>query len=50
VVGNRDREERRDNEAEEKEGQPRSRFQVVKTLVGSLGTGQDVERLGIVNK
>jgi hypothetical protein len=40
VVRNRDRKKRRNDKEEEEKGQPGSRLQVVKTLIGSLGTGR----------
>ena len=41
VVRNRDRKKRRDDKEEQEKGQPGSRLQVVKTLIGSLGSSQN---------
>jgi len=49
VVGNRDRKERRDNEEEGNKRQLGSRLEVVETLIGGLGPGQDPWRIGIVD-
>ncbi len=45
MVGNWDREECRDNEEEGDERQLGSRLQVVETLIGDLGRGQDRWRM-----
>ena len=50
MVGNRDREERRDNEEEGNKRQLGSRFKVAETLMGGLGPGQDPRRMGILDK
>ena len=43
MVGNWDREERRDKKEEDEKGQPRSRLQVVETLIGGLNPSQCLE-------